>query len=74
MWSSPGTKGWPGPTTTTSFDLTEERLAQTDHPVLFLVGQVGRSYFAGARTSRWIRSSCTPAQDPTLLRAEELSD
>ena len=46
-----GDKGLAGAYNHNILRLTEERLAQTDHPVLFLVGQVGRSYFAGRDVS-----------------------
>lgn len=68
-----GDKGLAGAYNHNILRLTEERLAQTDHPVLFLVGQVGRSYFAGRDVSV-DKEFLYTAQDPTLLRAEELSD
>ena len=45
-WSSPATRAWRGPITTMSSASPMEKLAQASHPVLFLVGQVGRIYFA----------------------------
>ena len=68
-----GDKGLAGAYNHNVLRLTEEKLAQASHPVLFLVGQVGRIYFAN-RGIPVDNEFLYTAQDPTLARAEEMSD
>lgn len=51
----------------------EERPCQTLRPMLFLIGQVGRSYFS-ERGVPVDGEFMYTAQDPTFSRAEEISD
>ena len=68
-----GDKGLAGAYNHNVLRLTEERLAQTLRPMLFLIGQVGRSYFS-ERGVPVDGEFMYTAQDPTFSRAEEISD
>jgi len=68
-----GDKGLAGAYNHNVLRLTEGRLAQTPRPMLFLIGQVGRSYFS-ERGVPVDGEFMYTAQDPTFSRAEEISD
>ena len=68
-----GDKGLAGAYNHNVLRLTEERLAKVAHPKLFLIGQVGRSYFA-ERGVPVDGEFLYTAQDPTFSRAEEICD
>ena len=68
-----GDKGLAGAYNHNVLRLTEERLAKVANPKLFLIGQVGRSYFA-ERGVPVDGEFLYTAQDPTFSRAEEICD
>ena len=53
--------------------LAEEQLAQEDDPTLFLIGQMGRAYFA-ERDIRVDGEFMFTVQDPTIARARDIAD
>ena len=68
-----GDKGLAGAYNHNVLRLTEERIGSAAKPMLFLVGQVGRSYFA-QRGVAVDGEFLYTAQDPTYSRAEEICD
>lgn len=68
-----GDKGLAGAYNHNVLKLAEEKLAQTDNAMLFLIGQVGRSYFAGKNVPIAGEFLYT-AQDPTVTRARDISE
>ena len=68
-----GDKGMAGAYNHNVLKLAEEKLASTKNPVLFLVGQVGRAYFAGKNVPVDAEFLYT-AQDPTVARARDISE
>ncbi len=68
-----GDKGMAGAYNHNVLKLAEEKLAQTENPVLFLIGQVGRAYFAGKNVTVDAEFLYT-AQDPTVTRARDISE
>lgn len=66
-----GDKGMAGAYNHNVFKLTEELLAQTPGAELFLVGQVGRAYFASKKAPVAGEFMYT-AQAPTMYRAREI--
>ena len=65
-----GDKGLAGAYNHNVLRLAEERLAQEDDPTLFLIGQMGRAYFA-ERDIRVDGEFMFTVQDPTIARARE---
>lgn len=53
--------------------LAEKHLAQEDDPTLFLIGQMGRAYFA-ERDIRVDGEFMFTVQDPTIARARDIAD
>ena len=68
-----GDKGLAGAYNHNVLKLAEEKLAATENPVLFVIGQVGRAYFAGKNVNVDGEFLYT-AQDPTVTRARDISD
>lgn len=68
-----GDKGLAGAYNHNVFKLAEERLAATANPTLFLVGQMGRAWFANKNIPVDGEFMYT-AQDPTIARAREIGD
>lgn len=68
-----GDKGLAGAYNHNVLKLAEQKLAQTENAMLFLIGQVGRAYFAGKHipvAGEFLYS----AQDPTVTRARDISE
>ena len=68
-----GDKGLAGAYNHSILKLAEEQLAHAHNPVLFLVGQVGRAYFA-RRGMRTEDAFFLTAQNPAMWRARDLSE
>lgn len=68
-----GDKGLAGAYNHNVLKLAEEKLASAENPVLFLIGQVGRAYFAGKNVPVDAEFLYT-AQDPTVSRARDISE
>ena len=68
-----GDKGLAGAYNHNVLKLAEEKLAATENPVLFVIGQVGRAYFAGKNVNVDGEFLYT-AQDPTVTRARDISE
>ena len=68
-----GDKGLAGAYNHNVLRLAEEHMRQFDDPKLFLVGQVGRSYFRHKGVNIDVEFMYT-AQDPTAVRAREIAD
>ena len=68
-----GDKGLAGAYNHSILKLAEEQLAHARNPVLFLVGQVGRAYFA-RRGMRTEDAFFLTAQNPAMWRARDLSE
>ena len=68
-----GDKGLAGAYNHNVLKLAEEKLAATENPVLFVIGQVGRAYFSGKNVNVDGEFLYT-AQDPTVTRARDISD
>lgn len=67
-----GDKGMAGAYNHNVLKFAQEKLAATKTPVLFLIGQVGRSYFSGKNVPIDAEFLYT-AQDPTVARARDIS-
>lgn len=67
-----GDKGLAGAYNHNVLRLAEERISRTENPTLFLIGQVGRSYFA-QRGIPVDGEFMYTAQDPTVSRSHEIS-
>ena len=67
-----GDKGMAGAYNHNVLKLVEQELAGTANPVLYLVGQVGRSYFANKRYPVE-ESFFYSAQDPNIYKAEDIA-
>lgn len=68
-----GDKGLAGAYNHNVLKLAEQKLAQTENAMLFLIGQVGRAYFANKHypiAGEFLYS----AQDPTVTRARDISE
>ena len=68
-----GDKGLAGAYNHNVLRVAEERLAQEDDPTLFLIGQMGRAYFA-ERDIRVDGEFMFTVQDPTIARARDIAD
>ena len=68
-----GDKGLAGAYNHNVLKLAEEKLAATENPVLFVISQVGRAYFAGKNVNVDGEFLYT-AQDPTVTRARDISE
>lgn len=68
-----GDKGLAGAYNHNILRLTEEQLAQHPNSTLFVVGQMGRSYFAG-KDVNLDQDFLFAAQDPTLSRADDICE
>ena len=68
-----GDKGLAGAYNHNVLRLAEEQLAQEDDPTLFLIGQMGRAYFA-ERDIRVDGEFMFTVQDPTIARARDIAD
>ena len=68
-----GDKGLAGAYNHNVLRLAEEHIKQFDDPTLFLIGQVGRSYFRHKGVDIDVEFMYT-AQDPTTYRAREIAD
>lgn len=68
-----GDKGLAGAYNHNVLKLAEERLAQTPNPTLFLIGQMGRNWFA-RRNIPVDGEFMYTAQAPTMTRAREIGD
>ncbi len=68
-----GDKGLAGAYNHNVLKLTEEKLAQNKNSVLFLIGQVGRAYFAD-KDVKVAGEFMYTAQDPTVSRARDISE
>ena len=70
---SRATKGLAGAYNHNVLRLAEKHLAQEDDPTLFLIGQMGRAYFA-ERDIRVDGEFMFTVQDPTIARARDIAD
>ena len=68
-----GDKGLAGAYNHNILHLTEEQMAQHPNSMLFVVGQMGRSYFSGKNVNL-DRDFLFAAQDPTLSRADDICE
>ena len=68
-----GDKGLAGAYNHNVLRLAEKHLAQEDDPTLFLIGQMGRAYFA-ERDIRVDGEFMFTVQDPTIARARDIAD
>ena len=68
-----GDKGLAGAYNHNILHLTEEQMAQHPNSMLFVVGQMGRSYFSG-KNINLDRDFLFAAQDPTLSRADDICE
>lgn len=68
-----GDKGLAGAYNHNIVRLAEERLKQTEQPLLFMIGQVGRAYFV-ERGVPMDGEFLYTAQDPTVRRARDIAD
>ena len=68
-----GDKGLAGAYNHNVLRLAEKHLAQEDDPTLFLIGQMGRAYFA-ERDIRVDGEFMFTVQDPTIVRARDIAD